>query len=184
MKKYEIDTISICINLLLLTILAGCKTIQYSETERLEASIMKELPFHVKTLEWTGDPDFTTFRFSCSGYVSTPPDAEINYNGELLVSRTTVFEKPTHQDEAHIWRNVVVSKKNKRIICVDRFLKEGKTHGYIYVLQTESKKYPNLGTFHWDVSDSHNIESVGLILNDIRQISLKKMFNPKEEQSE
>ena len=116
--------------------------------------------------------------------MSTPPDAAINYNGELLVSRTTVFEKPTHQDEAHIWRNVVVSKKNKRIICVDRFLKEGKTHGYIYVLQTESKKYPNLGTFHWDVSDSHNIESVGLILNDIRQISLKKMFNTKEEQSE
>ena len=32
---------------------------------------------------------------------------------------------------------------------------------YTPVLQSETKRFPTLGLYHWDVSDSHNIEMAG-----------------------
>ena len=101
----------------------------------------------------------------------------IGPDGELNVYKTTILEKPIRQAEDMIWRNVVVSKKNQRIICIDRYLSEGRTKGFVYVLQSESKRFRTLGPYHWDVSDSHNIEMAGGILEHLRQLTLRRMKN-------
>ena len=158
-----------------LLFLAGCQTKNVSEAQRFETSVRKELPFHIDSLRWFDGIDNATYQFACRDYVSTPPDAVIGMDGELSVYRTLDFQKASRQTEDKVWRNVVVSKKNQRILCIDRYLKDGRTQGYVYVLQGESKKYPNLGKYHWDVSDPHNIESAGVALDHLRNLTLRRL---------
>ncbi len=160
---------------LVLIILAGCQTNSISETQRFEASIRKELPFHIDSLRWFDGVDMATYQFANQDYVTTLPDAEIGMNGDVSVYRTFDYQKASRQAEDIIWRNVVVSKKNQRIICIDRYLRDGRTKGYVYVLQSESKKYPSLGTYHWDVSDPHNIESAGAALDHLRKLTISRI---------
>ena len=156
---------------------AGCQTKNATEAERFDASVRKELPFAIDSLCWLDGVDMATYRFACRDYVATAPDAFIGPDGELNVYKTTILEKPIRQAEDMIWRNVVVSKKNQRIICIDRYLSEGRTKGFVYVLQSESKRFRTLGPYHWDVSDSHNIEMAGGILEHLRQLTLRRMKN-------
>ena len=161
---------------LVLIFLTGCQTNNMSEAQRFEVSIKKELPFRIDSLRWFDGTDMPTYQFANQDYSSALPDAEIGMNGELSVYRTYDFQKASsRQAEDKVWRNVVVSKKNKRIICVDRYLQDGRTQGYVYVLQGESKKYPTLGKYHWDVSDPHNIELAGATLGHLRTLTLKRI---------
>lgn len=154
---------------------AGCQNSHLSETERFDVSVKKELPFAVDSLRWLDGVDMATYQFACRDYVATPPDAFIGLDGALNVYNNFLFEKPTRQTEDVVWRNVVVSKKNRRIICIDRYLSNGRTKGFVYVLQSETKRFPTLGLYHWDVSDSHNIEMAGGTLEHLRKLTLKRM---------
>ena len=154
---------------------AGCQTKSVTETERFDASVRKELPFAVDSLRWFDGVDMATYQFACRDYVAMPPDAFIGLDGALNVYNNFLFEKPTCQTEDVVWRNVVVSKKNRRIICIDRYLRDGRTKGFVYVLQAETKKFPTQGLYHWDVSDSHNIEMSGEILEHLRKLTLRRM---------
>ena len=160
---------------LAIVFLTGCQTNNISEAQRFETSIRKELPFHVDSLHWLDGTDMTTYQFANQDYSPALPDAEIGMNGELSVYRTFDFQQATRQTEDKVWRNVIVSKKNKRIICIDRFLRDGRTKGYVYVLQSETRKYPTLGKYHWDVSNPHNIESAGASLEHLRNLTLRRI---------
>ena len=46
---------------------------------------------------------------------------------------------------------------------------------YTPVLQSETKRFPTLGLYHWDVSDSHNIEMAGESLEHLRKLTLRRM---------
>ena len=158
-----------------IVVFTGCKTQKVSEYERFETSIRKEMPFRVDSLRLIDGTDVATFRFGNQEYVSTPPDAIISPDGACHVYRTFVHEPPTRQKEDMVWRNVIVSKKNRRVICIDRYLRESKTQGYIYVMQSESEKYPHYGKYHWDVSDLHNLEMVGTNLANLRGLTMKRL---------
>ena len=143
-----------------------------SENQRFEASIRKEIPFRVDSMLWITGGDMATFQFSNQDYVTTLPDVEINADGTVVVYSTLT---PTRQSEEKIWRNVVVSRKNRRVVCIDRYLKNGRTHGYGYVMQSESKIFPTFGKYHWDVSDSHNIESTGMALHSLDKLAVRRL---------
>jgi len=160
---------------LIAIIFAGCQTKNMTEAERFDASVRRELPFAVDSLRWLDGVDMATYQFACKYYIATPPDAFIGMDGELNVYNNFLFEKPTLQTEDVVWRNVVVSKKNRRIICIDRYLRNGRTKGFVYVLQSETKRFPTLGPYHWDVSDPHNIEMAGSTLEHLRKLTLKRM---------
>lgn len=110
---------------LALVFLTACQTNNISEAQRFDTSIKKELPFRIDSLRWFDGTDMPTYKFAHHNYVTTLPDAEISMNGELSVYRTFDFQKASRQTEDKVWRNVVVSKKNQRIICVDRYLRDG-----------------------------------------------------------
>ena len=154
---------------------AGCQTKNMTEAERFDASVRRELPFAVDSLRWLDGVDMATYQFACKYYIATPPDAFIGMDGELIVYKTSLFDKPTLQTEDMVWRNVVVSKKNQRIICIDRYLRNGRTKGFVYVLQSETKQFPTLGLYHWDVSDPHNIEMAGENLEHLRRLTLRRI---------
>ena len=146
-----------------------------TEAERFDASVRRELPFAVDSLRWLDGVDMATYQFACKYYIATPPDAFIGMDGELNVYKTSLFDKPTLQTEDVVWRNVVVSKKNQRIICIDRYLRNGRTKGFVYVLQSETKQFPTLGLYHWDVSDPHHIEMAGESLEHLRKLTLRRI---------
>jgi len=154
---------------------AGCQTKNMTEAERFDASVRRELPFAVDSLRWLDGVDMATYQFACKYYLAMPPDAFIGMDGELNVYKTSLFDKPTLQTEDVVWRNVVVSKKNQRIICIDRYLRNGRTKGFVYVLQSETKQFPTLGLYHWDVSDPHNIEMAGESLEHLRRLTLRRI---------
>lgn len=160
--------------LLLVLIMAGCKTNRLTERERFERSVLKELPFSVDSMSWLTCSDLPTFRFANTEYADARPDAEIRPDGDYWVCNMFDAEPIVHQKEENIWRNVLVSRKHQRVVCIDRYLRKGRTMGYCYILQSERKEYPTYGTFHWDVSDSHNIEMVGTMLDNLKELALKR----------
>ena len=181
MKSYTIPALT-----LLLMVLAGCGTSRMTEQQRFERSILKDFPFSVDSVSWLFTPlsfgeglgvrsgDFPTFRFANAEYTDARPDAEIRPNGDYWVCNTFDAEQPKPQSEENIWRNVLVSRSNQRVVCIDRYLRGGRTVGYCYVFQSERKEYPTYGTLHWDVSDARNIEMVGEMLNDLKGLALKR----------
>ena len=169
MKNYTIFVLTI-----LSIVFAGCRTSHMTELQRFERSVLKELPFSVDSISWLTSGDFPTFRFANTEYIGASPDAEIRPDGDYWVCNMFDAERPLHQTEENIWRNVLVSRKNQRVVCIDRYLRGGRTVGYCYVLQSERKEYPTYGTLHWDVSDSRNIEMVGVMLDDLKGLALKR----------
>ena len=160
--------------LLLALMLAGCKTNHLTEQQRFERSVLKELPFAVDSISWLTSGNLPAFRFANAEYANASPDAEIHPDGDYWVCNMFDAEPPAHQTEENIWRNVLVSQKNQRVMCIDRYMQQGRTVGYCYVLQSERKEYPTYGTFHWDVSDYRNIEMVGVMLEDLKELALKR----------
>ena len=156
-------------------IIVGCKTQHASESERFTESVASLMPFKTEKLQITAKPDYTELRFVCNGYIDAEPDCEIDDKGAARARRTTFNDPPTRQDEKTIWRNVVVSKKHKRVVCIDRYLQGGHTEGYVYVFQTETDQFPNYSPFHWDVSDSRNIEFMGAMLESLRPLAVGRL---------
>lgn len=159
---------------LALLLLVGCRSSHLTERQRFERSVLKDIPFRVDSISWLSSGDVPTFRFVNAGYTAAAPDAEIRPDGDYWVCNVFDAEPPSRQADETIWRNVVVSPNNRRVVCIDRYLRHGRTMGYCYVLQSERKEYPTYGTLHWDVSDSRNVEMVGVMLNDLKEIALKR----------
>ena len=162
----------------LVTLLFSCSTARLTDEQRLLKSVRNELPFRVDSLNRIGE---SIYGFRSSLYISTPPDYTIGEDGELMVFRTTVLEPTTEQRANQMWRNLVVSKRHHRVVCIDRIRNEAGTDGRLYVMQMESKNYPALaGVYHWDVSDVRNLQAVGNILDDFMQQSLRWMRGEEE----
>ena len=159
---------------LLVLALAGCKSGRLTELQRLEKSVRRDLPFAVDSVRWLTGTDIPTLKFSNAHYTALAPDAEIRPDGEYVVCNMLGSGNPSRQTEDNIWRNVVASRRKQRVVCIDRYLRQGRTEGYAYVLQTERKEYPRYGSFHWDVSDPRNMEMTGAMLTDLRNLAMKR----------
>ena len=100
---------------------SGCRSTHLTEQQRFEKSVMKELPFSVDTISWLTSGDLPTFKFANAAYTDASPDAEIRNDGDYSVCNMFDMQPPSHQTEESIWRNVVVSRKNRRVVCIDRY---------------------------------------------------------------
>ena len=147
---------------------ASCGTQKPLTDVQYEQSVRKDMPFAMTEFKQV-KPD--VYAFKCNTYVDLLPDYEVDNEGAPMIWRTT-FE-PTHtvQPPQFIWRNVVINKRNCRILCIDRLLKDGKTFGYVYVLQGETKNIPD--GFHWDVTDQRHMLNVAPILTDQTKLSVE-----------
>ena len=126
------------------------------------------MPFVVSEFKQV-KPD--VYAFKCDKYVDMLPDYEVDNEGASMIWRTTFEPMHTAQPPQFIWRNIAIDKKNCRVLCIDRLLKDGKTFGYVYVLQGETKK--NANGFHWDVTDQRHMLNVAPILENQAQLSVE-----------
>ena len=174
MKKLVGKTLCIIFSLMTTMLLMSCRTTKFTEEQSFLRSIEKDLPFRVDSLRYSNNSDYVELRFANKNYISAAPDLEIDHDGKVEVYRTFDKESIARQSRLVVWRNVVVSKKHQRIICIDRYHRHGRTEGYISVFQSESKKYPTYGKFLWDVSDSHLIEFTGMMVHDLQKLATQR----------
>ena len=153
-------------------LLCACKLQQPTTSAQFMADVQRDMPFKVNVLKNIKD---NTYSFRCENYVALLPDYEVDTDGASMVYRTTFM--PTHDTQPAnvIWRNIVINRKAKRVLCIDRFVQDNKTFGYFYVLQSETARYSDSGTFHWDVSDQRLLLNVADAIEGMSDLSVTQL---------
>lgn len=148
--------------------MAGCGSQKPLTDAQYEQSVRSDMPFAVSEFKQVKP---NVYAFKCNTYVGLLPDYEVDNEGASMIWRTTFALTHAAQPARYIWRNIVINKKNCRVLCIDRLLKDGKTFGYVYVLQGETKQIPN--GFHWDVTDQRLMLNVAPILTEQTELSIE-----------
>ena len=151
--------------------LCSCAVQRATTSEEFTKDVQKDLPFKVTDLKAVSNHD-NTYSFRSGGYISLLPDYEVDGEGASMIYQTTFA--PTHHTQPSnvIWRNIVINKRDKRVLCIDRLVQNGKTFGYVYVLQSERAHYSDSGTFHWDVSNPRLLLNVSDAIEGMSELSI------------
>ena len=159
---------------LLPLLIVACRVQQPMSSERFAQDVQGDMPFKVSALHNVPNHD-GVYSFSCESQVDMLPDYEVDAEGAVMVYRTTFA--PTHDKQPAnvIWRNIVINHKAKRVLCIDRLVRNGKTFGYVYVLQSETKEYSDGNTFHWDVSDQRLLLNVAGAIEHMSSLSVTQL---------
>ncbi len=148
--------------------LCSCAVQRPTTSVEFAKDVRKDIPFKVTDLKPVNGHD-NTYSFRSDGYISMLPDYEVDSEGASMIYQTTFA--PTHHTQPSnvIWRNIVINKRDKRVLCIDRLVQNGKTFGYVYVLQSETKEYDK--GYHWDVSNPRLLLNVSDAIEGMSELS-------------
>ncbi len=160
--------------------LCSCAVQRTTTSEEFVRDVQKDLPFKVSELKAISNHD-NTYSFHSDGYIGLLPDYEVDSEGASMIYQTTFA--PTHHTQPSnvIWRNIVINRKAKRVLCIDRLVQNGRTFGYVYVLQSETARYSDSGTFHWDVSNPKLLLNVSDAIEGMSELSITTLNTIKHE---
>ena len=152
-------------------VLCSCAVQRATTSEEFAKDVQKDIPFKVSGLKAVSGHD-NTYSFRSDEYISLLPDYEVDSEGASMIYQTTFA--PTHNTQPTnvIWRNIVINKRDKRVLCIDRLIQNGRTFGYVYVLQSETARYGDSGTFHWDVSNPKLLLNVSDAIEGMSELSV------------
>ena len=156
---------------IVLLTLCSCAVQRTTTSEEFTKDVRKDLPFKVTELKKVSNHD-NTYSFRSDGYIGLLPDYEVDSEGASMIHQTTFA--PTHNTQPTnvIWRNIVINPNAKRVLCIDRLVQNGRTFGYVYVLQSETARYSDSGTFHWDVSNPKLLLNVSDAIEGMSEFSV------------
>lgn len=159
---------------IVLLALCSCVVQRATTSEEFAKDVQKDLPFKVSELKAISNHD-NTYSFRSDGYIGLLPDYEVDGEGASMIYQTTF--SPTHDKQPSnvIWRNIVINKRDKRVLCIDRLIQNGRTFGYVYVLQSETARYSDSGTFHWDVSNPKLLLNVSDAIEGMSELSVETL---------
>ena len=154
--------------------LCSCAVQRPTTSEEFVRDVQKDLPFKVSGLKAVSGRE-NTYLFYSDGYIGLLPDYEVDSEGASMIYQTTFA--PTHHTQPSnvIWRNIVINKRDKRVLCIDRLTQNGRTFGYVYVLQSETARYSDSGTFHWDVSNPKLLLNVSDAIEGMSELSVETL---------
>ena len=149
----------------------SCAVQRSTTSVEFAKDVQKDIPFKVTDLKAVSGRE-NTYSFRSDGYIGLLPDYEVDSEGASMIYQTTFA--PTHHTQPSnvIWRNIVINRKAKRVLCIDRLVKDNRTFGYIYVLQSETAHYSDSGTFHWDVSNPKLLLNVSDAIEGMSEFSV------------
>ena len=159
---------------IVLLALCSCAVQRATTSEEFVRDVQKDLPFKVSELKVVSGRE-NTYLFRSDGYIGLLPDYEVDSEGASMIYQTTFA--PTHatQPSSVIWRNIGINKRDKRVLCIDRLVQNGRTFGYVYVLQSETARYSDSGTFHWDVSNPKLLLNVSDAIEGMSELSVETL---------
>ncbi len=154
--------------------LCSCAVQRATTSEEFAKDVQKDIPFKVNELKAVGGRE-NTYSFRSDGYIGLLPDYEVDGEGVSMIYQTTFA--PTHDKQPTnvIWRNIVINRNAKRVLCIDRLTQNNRTFGYVYVLQSETARYSDSGTFHWDVSDPKLLLNVSDAIEGMSELSVETL---------
>jgi len=151
--------------------LCSCAIQRPTTSEEFAKDVQKDIPFKVNELKAVSGHD-NTYSFRSDAYISLLPDYEVDSEGASMIYQTTFAPSHDKQPSNVIWRNIVINRKAKRVLCIDRLVQNGRTFGYVYVLQSETARYSDSGTFHWDVSNPKLLLNVSDAIEGMSELSI------------
>jgi len=151
--------------------LCSCAVQRATTSEEFVRDVQKDIPFKVTDLKPVSGHD-NTYSFRSDGYIGMLPDYEVDGEGACMIYQTTFAPTYHTQPSNVIWRNIVINKRDKRVLCIDRLVKNNRTFGYVYVLQSETARYSDSGTFHWDVSNPKLLLNVSDAIEGMSEFSV------------
>ena len=154
--------------------LCSCAVQRATTSEEFVRDIQRDLPFKVSGLKAVSGHD-NTYSFRSDGYVGLLPDYEVDSEGASMIYQTTFAPPHYTQPSNVIWRNIVINRKAKRVLCIDRLVKDNRTFGYVYVLQSATARYSDSGTFHWDVSNPKLLLNVSDAIEGMSELSVETL---------
>ena len=152
----------------------ACRVQQPMSSERFAQDVQGDMPFKVSAMNSVPNHN-GVYAFRCENQVDLLPDYEVDAEGVVMVYRTTFAPTYEKQPANVIWRNIVINHKAKRVLCIDRLMHNGKTSGYVYVLQSETKEYGYENTVHWDVSDHRLLLNVAGAIEHMSSLSVTQL---------
>ena len=160
--------------------LCSCAVQRSTTSDEFTKDVQKDLPFKVNELKAVSGHD-NTYSFRSDAYISLLPDYEVDGEGACMIYQTTFAPPLNTQPSNVIWRNIVINRKAKRVLCIDRLVKDNRTFGYVYVLQSETARYSDSGTFHWDVSNPKLLLNVSDAIEGMSELSITTLNTIKHE---
>ena len=160
--------------------ICSCAVQKTTTSEEFVMDIQRDLPFKVSGLKAVSGHD-NTYSFRSDGYIGMLPDYEVDGEGVCMIYQTTFAPTYHTQPSNVIWRNIVINKRDKRVLCIDRLVKNNRTFGYVYVLQSETARYSDSGTFHWDVSNPKLLLNVSDAIEGMSELSITTLNIIKHE---
>lgn len=159
---------------ILILAFCSCAVQRAMTSKEFVRDIQRDLPFKVSGLKAVSGRE-NTYLFRSDGYIGLLPDYEVDSEGASMIFQTTFA--PTHHTQPSniIWRNIVINKRDKRVLCIDRLIQNGRTFGYVYVLQSETTRYSDSGTFHWDVSNPKLLLNVSDAIEGMSELSVETL---------
>ena len=159
---------------ILILALCSCAVQRPTTSDEFAKDVQKDIPFKVTELKAVSNHD-NTYSFHSDAYVGLLPDYEVDSEGTSMIFETTFA--PTHHTQPSniIWRNIVINRKAKRVLCIDRLIRNGRTFGYVYVLQSQTARYSDSGTFHWDVSNHKLLLNVSDAIEGMSELSVETL---------
>lgn len=148
--------------------LCSCAVQRTTTSEEFVRDVQKDIPFKVNELKAVSGHD-NTYSFRSDAYIGLLPDYEVDSEGASMIYQTTFAPTHSTQPSNVIWRNIVINRKAKRVLCIDRLVKDNRTFGYVYVLQSETKEYDK--GYHWDVTDHRLMINVAGAIEGMSELS-------------
>ena len=132
-------------------------------------SAMRHIPLAVDSMEFALAERYIVFTPSVVN--RWLPDIVRLADGAEVVVEANPLESAM-QPHDQIWRNVIFDDKLKRLLVVDRFVKNGRHLAVVYILQSETPRVPFASTFHYDVTARRNTQPVGEHLRYLLDITI------------
>ena len=152
----------------------SCAVQRTTTSEEFTKDVQKDIPFKVNDLKPVSGHD-NTYSLRSDAYIGLLPDYEVDSEGASMIYQTTFAPTRSTQPTNVIWRNIVINRKAKRVLCIDRLIQNGRTFGYVYVLQSETARYSDSGTFHWNVSNPKLLLNVSDAIEGMSELSVETL---------
>jgi len=123
--------------------------------------VLKSIPLKIDAIDVIFGDNFIVLTPSVDN--QWRPDCYRNPDGATYVEQAWPVSSLV-QPHDQVWRNFILNEKGKRLITVDRFVKQGRHFAIVQIYQSENKKIPWSNSIV-DVTSKRNIQNVGMNLD-------------------
>ena len=136
------------------------------------ADVVKRIPLKIDSINVIVADEFLIL--SPNVVNAWEPDYVRRADGAVLTVQALPVESLV-QPHDQLWRNLIINKKKRQIIVVDRLVSNGKHYAIVYILQSECKSSPFVRNTLYDITDPRNIQSIGTHLDALMEISVNSL---------